>query len=175
MMKKFFVILAAFVLLFSAGCASTPAETTTTPVPQTTAPAVQVPEAPATVPADTEPQAVFTPITLVDNENICVKITGVDAQNLWGYTLKVFIENKTDKDLMFTVRDVSVNGFMCDPYWASSVSSGMKSNTEIHWLPSSFEANGITQVDQIDFTLHVYDSNDFMAEDVVNEKFSIQP
>ncbi len=177
MLKKLLLITAALTLLFCVGCSSEPTETTTKPIPETTVPSIQIPttQATTTVPAITEPQKEFVPIILVENDDLLVKITGVDTENFWGYTLKMFLENKTEKELMFTVQDVSVNGFMCDPYWATSVGAGKKSNTEIHWLPGSFEDNGITNVEEITMTLKVYDSNDFQAEDVLNRTFLIQP
>ena len=76
---------------------------------------------------------------------------------------------------MFTVESVSVNGFMCDPFWAESVAAGKKSNTSISWFASDFEDNGIQEVEEITFTLRVYDSNDFLAEDVFRDTITIQP
>lgn len=119
--------------------------------------------------------AVFEELTLVDNENATVKITAIDADNFWGYTLKVFLENKTDKELMFTVESVSVNGFMCDPFWAVSVAPGKKANDEISFSESDFEDNGIETVDEIVFTLRVFDSEDWMADDLVNETITVNP
>ena len=73
------------------------------------------------------------------------------------------------------VDDVSVNGFMCDPFWAQSVAAGKKSNSSLSWLSSSFEENGIELVEEISFTLRVYDSDDFLAEDVFEKAFTIHP
>ena len=76
---------------------------------------------------------------------------------------------------MFSVDDVSVNGFMCDPFWASTVSAGKKANEKITFSEKSFEENGIEAVEEITFTLHVYDSNDFSADSVLKKTFTIQP
>lgn len=171
MFKKVIVTALTFMLTLSlAACApasetGTSAPTTgTTAAPTTTIPATTKPEAPA-----------FKEIVLADNEDVTVKITSIEEDAIFGYTLKVFLENKTDKELIFTVDDVSVNGFMCDPFWAQSVAAGKKSNSSLSWLSSSFEENGIELVEDINFTLRVYDSDDFLAEDVFEKTFTIHP
>lgn len=126
-----------------------------------------------TTAATTSP--VFGEIVLVDNDDCTFKITGVDESSIWGYTLKVFLENKTDKELMFTLDNTSVNGFMCDPYWAESVAPGMKSNTTVSWFETDFEENGIETVEEIIFTLRVYDNNDWAAADILKEEFTVNP
>lgn len=137
---------------------------------------------PDTTGATTEPQSVvttappvFREITLVDDENCTFKITAIGTDDLWGYTLKVFLENKTGRNLMFSLDDVSVNGFMCDPFWASTVNAGMKSNEEICFSASDFERNGITEVTNIEFTLSVYDSDNWTDDRLVDHVFNIYP
>jgi hypothetical protein len=51
----------------------------------------------------------------------------------------------------------------------------MKSNSSISWFESEFEENGIESVEEIRFTLRVYDSKNFSAEDVFQGSFTIQP
>ena len=121
----------------------------------------------------TEP--VFAEQILVDDDNCTVKITGIDADNLWGYTLKVFLENKTELELMYTVDCVSVNGFMCDPFWASTVTANMKSNEEISFSEETFERNSIETPTEITFTLRIYDNNNWEADYLVEQEFTIYP
>ena len=173
MMKKLIVILAALALIVSTGCAATPVETTTKPVPQATAPTTEVTTVPeATIPETTAPVA---ELTLVDDENCTVIIKGYDADALLGYGVNVYLENKTDKELMFSVGEVSVNGYMCDPFWAATVSAGKKANEQIIFFESDLEANGIEIVEEITFTLNVYDSDDWLAEYLVKEVFTVNP
>lgn len=171
MKKLHYLTIAVLTALALTACGSSAAPT----VPDTTAP--QAPIMPHTTPPETTAPAEgeFEPVVLVDNENVCVKIVGTEDDPVWGYTLNVYLENKTDKELMFTVDEVSINRFMCDPFWAESVAAGMKSNSTIYWFESSLAENSITDVEEIHFTLRVYDANDFFAEDLVLEKFSIQP
>ncbi len=178
-MKKLIIILTTTLLLLAmTGCGKEDIhqETGTDPTPTTTqSAATQSPSTQTTTAPSTQAAPVFQEIVLVDNEQITVKITGVTTDPLRGYTLKVFLENKTDKELLFTMDGTSVNGFMCDPFWAEIVAADKKSNSNISWLESDFEENGIEIVEEISFRLRVYDSNDWLAEDILNESFTIKP
>lgn len=175
--------LAALLAMSMAACGSSSAPETVPTTSETTEATTTVitTETPTeTTEASTETteaieENTFEEIVLVDNEDLTFKITAVENDDLWGYTLKVFLENKTDKELMFTLDNTSINGFMCDPFWAETVAAGKKSNTTISWFESEFEANGIETVEQIDFTLRVYDNGDWMADDILNEEFTVNP
>ena len=123
----------------------------------------------------TKPSGTSKEQVLVEDENITVKFTGTQEDSLWGYTVKVYLENNTEKDLMFSVDDVSVNGYMCDPFWASTVAAGKKANEKITFSEAAFAENGIEAVEEISFTLHVYDSNDLMAESLLKKTFTVNP
>ncbi len=103
---------------------------------------------------------------LVDNERISVVVIGCDPEGFWGYTVKLFLVNKTDRSLMFSAEDVSVNGRMCDPYWATSIGPGMVGFSEMDWSESTFEENGITEVEEVEMKLKAYDAEDWFADDV---------
>lgn len=117
----------------------------------------------------------FESQTLVDTEDMLFKITAITEDPIWGYSLKVQIENRTDKDLMFTVEDVSVNGFMCEPYFAATVTAGMKANEEISFSQDTLEESGIETVTDIEFDLRVYNSDNWAEEDLLEEPFRIYP
>ena len=171
MILKLFAAISALMLIFT-GCASAQTAPASTTGPAT-APSTTVT---TTVPNTTvKPTAGFQEITLVDNDSCTVIIKGVEEDALLGYALNVYVENKTDLELMFSVDQVSVNGFMIDPFWATTVSAGKKANQQITFLESDFEANGIEQVEEISFTLNVYDNNDWLADYLVKEVFTVKP
>ena len=170
MIKKILsLLLAALMVISMAACGSEPSNTESVP-PE--APSKQT-EAPA--PVETQAPVIFEETVIVDDENCTFTITAIEYDSIWGYTLKAYLENKTDKDLTFSFNDVSVNGFMCDPLWAATVTTGMKANESIYFYKDSFERNGIKEVTEIVFTLDVYDSNDWMADHLVSDVFSIYP
>ena len=46
----------------------------------------------------------FTELVAVDNDECSIKITGIDPDDMWGYSLNVQLENKSaDKKYMFSV------------------------------------------------------------------------
>jgi hypothetical protein len=76
---------------------------------------------------------------------------------------------------MFSWDDVSVNDFMIDPFWASTLVAGAKTVSTISFYESDLEENGITDISKIEFNLRVYDFDDFFAEDIVDAVFTYNP
>jgi len=169
------VLVLAAVLTALTGCRSNMEVTVPTVTAGQTVPSTQETTRPTTQPTSAPTEPAFEERVLVETEDVLVKLTGIVEDPVWGYTLKVYLENRTDDNLMFSVEDAAVNGFMCDPFWAAEVREGMKANEEISFFKSDFEANGITEVADIVFTLHVYDSDDWEKEDYVNQTVTIQP
>ena len=116
-----------------------------------------------------------TEYIVFDNEEVTFIIIETYDDRIWGYSVKIYLENKTDKELMFTWDDVSVNGYSIDPYWATTLMPRSKSVDSISFFESDFEENNIKVVNEIGFTLRIYDTNDWLAEDLVNDIFSYNP
>lgn len=171
MMKK---RIPAMILAFLTAVSLSACRSAGTPATQ---PAADGTEQAVTLPQETQktPELIFAETVLIDDENCTVSITGIEDDSIWGYTLKAYLENKTDINLMFSLEDVSVNGFMCDPFWASSVSAGMKSNEDISFLADDFRRNGITAPSAIRFTLNVYDADNYTVEHLVSQSFTLYP
>ena len=164
------LILVLTLVVSLAACNSNVESEITTDPTQPTNPSDTTAE--STQPEETKPE--FQENVLIDNENCTVKITAMDADSIWGYAINVYLENKTNKELMFTIDNVSVNGYMCDPFWAASVAAGKKANEQIGFTDDDFEKNGIEKVNEITFTLRVYDNDDWMADDIFNETFTVK-
>ena len=112
-------------------------------------------------------------IVLVDNDEYSVIVTGFDPDNLWGYTMNVYLCNKTDRNLMFAIDEASVNGYMCDPFWASSVAAGCQEYCGISWNSSDFETNGIDTVEEITLPFHISDDN--TCDTLFSDTFTVNP
>ena len=110
---------------------------------------------------------------ILDNEYATVIVTGYEDDDIWGYTANLFIINKTDKDIMFSVEDASVNGYMADPYFATVVTAGKCEFTSISWDDETLEENGITEIEEIEFSLDVYDNDDWTSYS--NETITLNP
>lgn len=102
---------------------------------------------------------------LVDNDYVTVTVIGYDPDATLGYEVELYITNKTDAEVMVSTDDESINGIMCDPYWAVSMGANTSCFAEISWYNSSLEEIGIedaeSEISDIEFTLNVYDYDTF--------------
>ncbi len=123
------------------------------------------------------PERATTPVEQVvfDNDVITFVILKASDDDSLEYTLQCYLENKTDKTLMFSWDDVSVNGYMVDPFWAIEISPGKRCYSGIDFSKSDFDDNDITEVEEISYRMRVYDSNNWSAKDLVNEYLSFKP
>ena len=113
-------------------------------------------------------------LVLVDNDNCSVIITGYEPDNSWGYAMKLYLVNKTDRDMVFSVDDSSVNGIMCDPFWADIVCAGKTSYSTVLWDKNALAENDITEVEEISLPLKVYADED-IGNPYVDETFELTP
>lgn len=179
MKKVISLALSALLALSLAACGgsntTTVASSTESSGSSTEAAQTEAPESEETPAAKSE----FQEQTIVDNEYCTVILKGTDDRDgMFGYSLKVYLENKTaDKTLLFGMDNTSVNGVMVDPLWGATVAPGKKSNETISWLSTSLEKNNIKADDitQVSFTLNVYDKDDLAADEFVDDDFVIYP
>ncbi len=112
---------------------------------------------------------------LIDNEYVTVIVTGYEDDEIWGYTVNLFLLNKTDKNVMFSVDEASVNGFMADPFYATSVSAGKCAFSSMAWSDTTLEENSITEIEEIEFKFRAYDEDDWSGNDFANETITLNP
>ena len=119
-----------------------------------------------------------TDTVLVDDDNVTVIVTGYELDEIWGYTVNLYLVNKTDTSVMFAVEDASVNGYMSDPFWANSVPAGDCAFSSMSWSESDLEEIGITDlesgIETIEFTLRAYD-NETYVDEFVNQTVTLNP
>lgn len=126
--------------------------------------------------ADKGNKVTFEELLVVNNDDCVIKITEVDPDNDWGFTLKAYLENKSaDKTYVFSVESAAINGVLCNPFFTSEVAAGKKSNESISFSDSLLEENGIGKFTDIELTFRVYDSNDWAAEPVATETVHVYP
>lgn len=130
-----------------------------------------------TTPTETNETVDFQEQVIIDNDYCTVTLKEVDEDGLWGYDWKLNLVNKTDKTLMFGMENVSVNGVMADPFWASEVAAGKEANETVTWMSATLEENSLesSAITQVEFTLNVYDSDDWTADRYVEQEFTIYP
>ena len=114
-------------------------------------------------------------VVIADNEDLRFVIEWADGEDASAYTVYVYMENKTDRNLMYSWDLVSVNDVMVDPFWAMSVAAGKKACSEVTFYRSELSDNGITEVSDIEFTLLVSDYDDWEADYLLEETYSYTP
>lgn len=119
--------------------------------------------------------AVENDLTLFENDQCAMRITGVDPEGDWGYTLNVTLVNNTDQSVYFSVENASINGVMCDPYWASEVAAGKSANEDISWMEDTLSEAGLdaSSVTTIDLPVSVSPSEDFTASPLIDQTFTL--
>ena len=173
------LILSVLMLLSLAACGGeeTPAPTepavaATVPIQETDEPTAAPTDA-ATEPGETVP--VMAETVLADNENITFTVKSAEFSEHVGLQLQVQCVNKTDRNLMFSWDMVSVCGYMFDPMWAEEVAAGKTANSTVSFDTYQLEKMGIASVDEISFTLRIYDSENWMEAPLVQEAFTVYP
>lgn len=112
---------------------------------------------------------------IVDNGDVTFIIMNVDDELAEYYTLNCYLANHTNKNLMFFWDDVSVNGFMVNPFWALSVAAGKQAYTEIIFFRSDLDQQDIEVVQDIEFRLQVSDNDDWEADYLLDQVYTFKP
>ena len=112
---------------------------------------------------------------IIDNEYVTVIVTDYDPDNFWGYAVNLYLINKTDKNIMFSADDVSVNGFMVDPFYGEMVSAGKCAFSSMTWFEENLEENNISDIEEIEFTFRAYDYDNWSGDDFANETITLNP
>lgn len=181
MKKKVLSLLVIFSFFALAACGTpttnqpkpTPPVSASNTTPSPTKPAEDTP----TQAADTTPAATQTPIptpedilleesTIYDKNNITVTVKGLEDDSIFGPSIKILIENNSDKNITIQTRNESINGYMASFLLSASIVAGKKSNDTITLSSSDLKRYGIETIADIEFQLYIFCSDDWEAIDV---------
>lgn len=113
---------------------------------------------------------------IIDNDYVTVIVTGYEEDEIYGYTVNLFLLNKTDKNIWFSIYEEAVNGFMADStFYGEIVSAGKCSFSFMSFFDTTLEENGIETIEEIEFKLRAFDSDNFMGDDFANETITLKP
>lgn len=118
----------------------------------------------------------FSGMTVVDNDECSIKLTGFEKDDIFGMVLKAELVNKSsDKKYMFSVSSCSVNNLAYDPFFGSEVEAGKTDNCDITFMGDEIDILGYENLTDIEISFRVYDNDDWAADDIVNETVHIYP
>lgn len=112
---------------------------------------------------------------LVDQDGVKITATDYVQGGMFGDSIKVVIENNTDKNITVGCTALIVNDYMINDLFASTLAAGKKANETIDLYTSELNAAGIETVGQIEVYFHAFDSdnmNKIFESDCVTIKTS---
>lgn len=157
-MKKFVAIIMSLIMMFSLiGCGATSEPIITE------------------VETEVESTVVESPsrITLYDADGIVFAVgTELEYDDSWegneNYSLNIYIENNTDRDLHFRFDRESVNGYTYYTSWGTDIEAGKKQNTSVAFYETWLADCGIVEpISEYEFDLVIGDYN-FETYEVTN-------
>ena len=118
----------------------------------------------------------FAEVTAADNDEYAIKITDIEPDNPFGYTLKVQFENKSAEKTYTLVEDTAqVNGVQCTAICASVAAAGETSDGDVTIMRDELADNGVGAFTDIELSFRVYDSDDLTVDPVSEETVHIAP
>ena len=106
-------------------------------------------------------------IVLVDNDDASIIVTGFEMDSVWGYTVDLYLVNKTDRDLCLGCYAYSINGIEADLDGSQNVRGGHVMFSSMTWSASALEEKGIETVEEIEIQYCLFDPGP--RESPVNE------
>jgi len=104
---------------------------------------------------------------LYDNYGVKITYLGIASMKYGGEEVKLYIENKSDKNYVIQTRNESVNGIMTSPIFSCNVASGKSAYDSIEFSTSTLQKSNITSISSVEFTFLVADfdhMSDFSTE-----------
>ena len=88
-------------------------------------------------------------------------IAKVVADEFYGKSLVLFVKNDSDKKVTVQADNISVNGFMVTGWMYDLVWPGTVRFCTLDMLDTDFEENGITEIENICFTISLIDADSY--------------
>lgn len=113
-----------------------------------------------TAPASFEQTFDASGTEVFNEKGIRFVVLGLDESDpTWGSNIRVYAENNSERSVTIQLTDVSVNGYMIDPYFYSAILPGKVAFDRITFFQTDLDDNNITSIDSLEFRVHVYDSD----------------
>ena len=95
--------------------------------------------------------------TIYDKNGVKIVVIGLHEDGWLGPEMYMYIENNTKKNISLYVDDLSVNGFMIDGYFSSSILAGKKIIDELTFYSSDLDENDIMEIKEVELSFRVSD------------------
>ena len=122
---------------------------------------------------DWEPQPGDT--VLADAGGLCLAMLGTDSKEHHSYTVDLYMDNRTDRPVVFMAEDVTVNGTKVDPSFSTLIAPDSCGYGLMSFAWGELYLNDIEAVERIDFLLVCYDYEDPSAPYLLEQSVTIYP
>lgn len=112
---------------------------------------------------DTDPDGEDEGTELYAQDGIRIVGKAVDEESFWGTAILLYCENSSGRNVGINVENLSINGFMMDPIFSTTIYDGKKAIEDITILSSDLEDNGIEKIEDVEVSFHIYDADSYQT------------
>lgn len=84
-----------------------------------------------------------------------------DVDSFWGTAVVLYLENNSGKNIGVSCENMSINGFMIDPLFSSTLYDGKMAIDDITIFSSDLEENDIESIEEIELSFHIYNADTY--------------
>lgn len=85
----------------------------------------------------------------------------MDENSFWGTAILLYCENNSGKNIGISVEEMSINGFMMNPLFSTTVYDGKMALDDITIFSSDLEENGIEGIEEVELKFHIFDVDSY--------------
>ena len=100
-------------------------------------------------------------VELYNGNGIRIVGKAVDENRFWGKAILLYCENNSGKKVGINVEEMSINGFMMNPVFSTTIYDGRMSIDDITIFSSDLEDNGIESIEEVELKFHIYDADSY--------------
>ncbi len=112
---------------------------------------------------------------IINNQYITVTVIGYDPQGLDGYTVSLFMTNKTQYTLMYSIEEASINGYPAQLYYATTIDGGNSMFGSFYFINDLLKEYGIEKIETIELKFRAFDIEASDGTDYTNEVVVLKP
>ncbi len=109
----------------------------------------------------------------IDNKYAKISALQYYRNDIYGYCIDIFIENRTNSNIAVKFEDTTVNGKLLDPYVYEIVNKGKSTIARVDWPISEFEENGIDTFREIKFAIVVSNNDDLSGKNYSRDEIAL--
>ncbi|MBO5247733.1 MAG: hypothetical protein J6B54_00340 [Clostridia bacterium] len=113
-----------------------------------------------TTPSD-KTEVTLSEKVIFNQNDVEITVTGMDYSGFFGPSVKVLIENNSQKNLTVQTRDSSVNGAMIETIFSEDIAAGKKANSSIVFAENELKTAGIQTIKNIEFKIYLFDTESY--------------